>query len=236
MSLLGNFRKIDAYFETDMKANIEESVAKACQIFVYLNHKWIKLMSLSSPAGEVLANSGGLFNKRRKSSTNALPDNGEENECGESNHINILQKERGSIKRSEESNSSRSGLSMIKNNARISKRISADTDANRQSLKSESSGSSILKFSFGDTKKKRRDELMAMLKETILVCMRLPINKDNLAKVFRDKVYDIMGDLLQHFESTGELKKMIEGYKLDADENSLLTDKMVQAFFSYLNI
>ena len=225
MNLLDSFRKIDASFEADLKKNIEESVTKACEVFAYLNNKWLKLMSLSIPANEGPANNEGLFDKRRKSSIRAHSDDGEKNEGCESDQNNILQKKRGSIKRL--------SLTMFKNNLWP---ISDDPCADPQSVIRGRSGSSILKFSFGDIKIKRRDELTSMLKETISVCMCLQIEKEDLAKAFRNNVYDNMSDLLEYFESTGELKKMIESYKLDVKENSSLINKMVQAFFSNLNL
>ena len=294
--MLDSFRKIDASFEADLKKNIEESVTKACEVFAYLNNKWLKLMSLSIPANEGPANNEGLFDKRRKSSIRAHSDDGEKNEGCESDQNNILQKKRGSIKRlsltmfknnlwpisddpcadpQSEAPANNEGLfdkrrkSSIRahsddgeknegcesdqNNILQKKRgsikrlsltmfkynlwpISDDPCADPQSVIRGRSGSSILKFSFGDIKIKRRDELTSMLKETISVCMCLQIEKEDLAKAFRNNVYDNMSDLLEYFESTGELKKMIESYKLDVKENSSLINKMVQAFFSNLNL
>jgi hypothetical protein len=113
----------------------------------------------------------------------------------------------------------------------VSKRNSADS-FDKVSLKSvKASATSVFKFPFVDSKRKRKEEFTLMLKETIVVCMRVLVEKEGLARVLRIRVLDHVGPMLHYFESTGELRQWIESYSIRTEDQVSLSEKVVGAFF-----
>ncbi len=94
--------------------------------------------------------------------------------------------------------------------------------------------SSIFKYSFGDAKKKRRNEFVSMFKEFICLCMRLHVHNDMLREQFQAKCREYLSDSLEYFESNGDLRIFVESYKvkLELDEN--LSEKLLEIFFKSL--
>ncbi len=210
LSLLGSFKKIDPNFESSFRAAIDSNTEKACELFVYLNSKWEKVASLNF--------SGGGLSASRKSQSFDDEDNEERD--------NAL----GEMKKS-----SRFRLGSTASSTSSSKRNSDAFD--KISLKSASTrtaATSGFKFPFGDSKKKRMDEFTTMLREAIITCIKLLIDKKKLATNFRNRIMNQIGYVLQYFESTGELKQWTDSYSIKAEVNMSLTDKLVETFFSGL--
>jgi hypothetical protein len=216
LNLLTNFKKLDANFESSLRAAVSHNVEKACEIFVYLNSKWEKWVSLNVSGG-----GGGLLLSQK---SQVLLDNDDITLDEETE--NAIVADMGSAAGGKKSSKFRFGSLGKKNSIDSSDKVSLKSSGGRTST-----ASSVFKFPFGDAKKKRKDEFTLMLKETIVVCMKLLVEKESLARIFRERVIDQIGSMLHFFESTGDLRQWIESYNIKIEERVSLSEKVVEAFF-----
>lgn len=209
--LMQNMKRVNSNFESDLNDKIEAHIQKACLVFDYLSLKWAKLVNLD------LGGASGMLHSQSSK---------EDHEYDELNEMKNLPT-RGKPRQGSTSSNGSIVTSLFKKK-----------DQDNMSMKGISSPSSVFsgKFAFGDQKKKRREELVSMLKEIIQVCLKISVEKRNLSQMLKSTVKESIEGVLHYFESTGELKTWIESFSLihneERGDDVSLSDKLVDKFFT----